>query len=400
MGRAVARSEGEEERVTRPFRGEGRSVYTLKVPRSDGGWAGYSTGTKHKATAQRMADMVDALGPTGARAWDVLDAIHTRKCSLPVLHDRWLASGKSVTDLRRAMEEINLEPLVQTFLDAAHCSDDTKAHYKALLRRLFPADVPFDATGFTVARVQRFIDDLEVKPGTKRKAGAALRTFGNWLVRRGLLTSNPVREIRLPSAPAPRTMFLDTPDAQLLADRQPSPYRELSALLAGSGVEVSVALRLRRRDVDARKKEVRAAGTKTHARDRVVRVADWAWPYVLRAMRDKKADALLFDTIPNRWTAGDVHRIAAEALAKESPVFAGYTMRDHRHTYAVRQIRAGVPVEVVSRQLGHANSTLVQVVYGRFVPSQAEREKWEKVATAAEKARAKESKPTTEVSTP
>ena len=64
-------------------------------------------------------------------------------------------------------------------------------------------------------------------------------------------------------------------------------------------------------------------------------------------------------------------------------------MSDARHTYAVRQIRAGVPVEVVARQLGHANSTLVQVVYGRFVPSQSERDKWERLATAAEKARHK-----------
>lgn len=385
----MAQALGEEERVTRPFRAKGRLIYTLKVPTSDLEWAGYSTKTKHKPTAQRMADMVDALGPEGARAWDVLAAIHDGRFTLPELYDRWVACGKDVAALRRALEQIDLEPMVETFLEAATCSEDTKAHYRSLLRRFFPESQPFDATAFTVGRVQRFVDELKVKPGTKRKAGAALRAFANWLVRRGILTSNPVREIRLPSAAAPRTLFLDTPDAQLLADAQPSPYRELSAILAGSGIEVSVALRLRRRDVDARKKEIRAAGTKTHARDRVVRVADWAWPAVIRVMRDKKADALLFDTIPNRWAAGDVHRLAAEKLAVQSPVFAGYTMRDARHTYAVRQIRAGVPVEVVARQLGHANSTLVQLVYGRFIPSQDERDKWERLATAAEKARHK-----------
>lgn len=375
--------------MTRPFRAKGRSIYTLKVPTSDSDWTGYSTKTKHKPTAQRMADMIDALGPEGARAWDVLGAVHDGRLTLPELYDRWVACGKDVANLRRALEQINLEPMVEKFLEAATCSDDTKAHYRALLRRYFPEDQPFDATAFTTASVQRFIDELKVKPGTKRKAGAALRAFGNWLVRRGVLANNPVREVSLPSAATPRTLFLDTPDAQLLADAQPSPFRELSALLAGSGIEVSVALRLRRRDVDARKKEIRAAGTKTYTRDRVVRVADWAWPSVLRAMRDKKADALLFDTIPNRWDAGDAHRDAIAKLEQQSPVFTGYTMRDARHTYAVRQIRAGVPVEVVARQLGHANSTLVQTVYGRFIPSQQERDKWERLATAAEKARHK-----------
>jgi integrase len=383
----------EEERMIRPFKPTGRDTYEAKLPLERGGWRKVSLSTKHLGTARRICEMLDALGPEEERAWDILATIRQGGESAASLYDRWTVCGKSVSALRRALERVDLEQMVDTFLAAAHCSDDTKAHYRAHLRRLFPKGTPFDASGFTVARVQRFVDDLKMSPASKRKAGASLRTFANWLVRRGLLASNPVREIRLPSNPPARKHFLDTPDAQLLADAQPSPYRELSALLAGSGIEVSVALRLRRRDVDMRTKEVRAAGTKTHTRDRVVRVADWAWPYVLRAMRDKKADARLFESIPDRWLAGDQHRAAASTLAKQSPVFDGYTMRDHRHTYAVRQIRAGVPVEVVARQLGHANSTLVQTVYGRFAPSHHERDRWERLATQAEKARRTEQTP-------
>jgi site-specific recombinase XerD len=50
--------------------------------------------------------------------------------------------------------------------------------------------------------------------------------------------------------------------------------RALFALLHGTGAEVSVALRLTRADVDPAVKEIRAAGTKTHTRDRMARVAD------------------------------------------------------------------------------------------------------------------------------
>jgi hypothetical protein len=60
----------------------------------------------------------------------------------------------------------------------------------------------------------------------------------------------------------------------------------------------------------------------------------------------------------------------------------GYTMRDQRHTYAVRAIRAGTPAELVARQLGHVNAVLVHKVYGRFAPRQDERDRWERAAAA------------------
>jgi integrase len=66
-------------------------------------------------------------------------------------------------------------------------------------------------------------------------------------------------------------------------------------------------------------------------------------------------------------------------------------MRDQRHTYAVRAIRAGTPAEIVARQLGHANAVLVLKVYGRFAPTQRERDHWERMATEMDKQRTAES---------
>src|SRR5436190_22100118 len=92
----------------------------------------------------------------------------------------------------------------------------------------------------------------------------------------------------------PRVRFLDEPDLIRLAKAHEEPFRTLSALLAGTGIEVSVALGLRRRDVDTLTREIRAAGTKTYSRDRVVRVADWAWPYVENRCSAMHPDAYLF----------------------------------------------------------------------------------------------------------
>lgn len=375
------------------YRPKGRRIWTIKVPQEGGKWRPVSTGSFHAPTARRMQEMVDKLGPKGARAWDVLERVHQNHLSLGELFDRWLSAKQDVDELRQSLRTVDLEPMVQRFLDAATCSEDTKDHYDALLRRLMPCDTPFPIGEFTTGRVQQAIDDLKVTPATKRKFGAVVRSFANWLISRGVIQSNPVQSVRLPKPSAPRVIYLETADAIKLADAQPSSYKELSALLAGSGIEVSVALNLRRRDVDAPNREIRAAGTKTHARDRVVRVADWAWSYVAQLLQGRLPDSKLFDGIPDRYTAGQVHRDAIAVLEKDFPIFKGYWMRDARHTYAVRAMKAGTPVELIARQLGHANATLLVQVYGRFLPRQDEREKWEKVATAQDEAKKQEMLP-------
>ena len=81
-----------------------------------------------------------------------------------------------------------------------------------------------------------------------------------------------MRDVQRPKAPAPRVRFLDEPELVRLADAHEEPFCTLSALLAGMGIEVSVALGPR--DVDRTNREIRAAGTETHSRDRVVPVGN------------------------------------------------------------------------------------------------------------------------------
>lgn len=79
------------------------------------------------------------------------------------------------------------------------------------------------------------------------------------------------------------------------------------------------------------------------------------------------------------WTASDQHRAACKRLDIED-----YRLHDARHTYAVRAIRGGAPFEFVARQLGHADTTMVVRVYGRFKPSEEEMRGWERIAAAQE----------------
>lgn len=58
-----------------------------------------------------------------------------------------------------------------------------------------------------------------------------------------------------------------------------------------------------------------------------------------------------------------------------------------RHHWAVMRLRAGVPLEVVRRQLGHSTPVLTLRTYGAFVPSGLDRARWEREVTLDERRR-------------
>jgi integrase len=161
--------------------------------------------------------------------------------------------------------------------------------------------------------------------------------------------------------------------------------RALFALIYGTGIEVSVALALTRSDIWEGAKEIRAAGTKAHSRDRVCRVADWAWDAVWGHSRAVFPGASLWPAVWNRWTVSDWHRETTQGLnlAQRFPL---HCARDH---WAVRAARAGTPTAVIQAQLGHGSPMLTLMRYGRFLPSASDRARWEQEAGKYEEARRK-----------
>lgn len=367
------------------------TVYQAKVyDRTAEEWVTRTLSTRDAVSAKRMQSMLDILHPLGKRAWDVLDAIVGYRFTIPEVYDIYLEEGRDVDRVRVRMEDVDLEPYVAEWVKnpggRVKPGSDSAKHYENHVRALIPKGERFALHEFTSARVQQHIEELKSKPATKRKAGAAISSFAKWLFRRGVMKQKPMRDVELPAAGPPRIHFIDTPDAIRLAEAQSGQYRAFSAVLAGSGVEVSVGLGLRPRDVDRKHHEARAPGTKAYTRDRIVKIADWAWGYLEPLLAGKHPDARIFDEIPDRWKAGDSHNDAVAALVEKGhTIYAGYTMRDARHTWAVRAIKAGMPVELVARQMGHVDGTLVLKVYGRFVPKQSERQHWEEIAAKRDK---------------
>ena len=361
-------------------------TYFIAIPTELAKWVKKTTGTRDKAVARAMARMVDDLGPRGKRAWELLGPVAQGRLTVGQLYDAY--TQNELDGLRARLNDVDLEPHVSRWIATlkGRLATDTVEHYQLYVGSLITEGVGFPRSSLTYERIGQWLATLPVGRSTTRKYHAALSGFCEYLKGIGVLERNPMRDVKAPAPAAARMRSLDQADVERLVAAQSQPYNVLSTLLHATGIEVSVALSLKRRDVDSMRREIRARGTKTKARDRIVRVAAWGWPLVERHVSLLTPNAALFPGI-NRWTASDKHREACKALEIED-----YQLKDSRHTYAVRAIRAGAPFEVVAQQLGHADTTMVVRVYGRFKPTAEEMTAWERYAALQDRAAAQASK--------
>jgi len=213
-----------------------------------------------------------------------------------------------------------------------------------------------------------------------------------------IFSFNPMFTVRRPKREQKPPTFYDIELVQRVVKWQPDETRRaFFALVYGTGADISPALVVMRDDIDAVRHEVRIPGTKTGARDRIVRVADWAWPIFWKHAKLMLPLARVFPSTWNRWTVADWHRQTVgdgvkdthgklERRGLELPL--RLPARYARHHFAVRLLRAGTPVEIVAAALG-SSKDVVMKYYGNFIPTGADRAKWERKAAAADRQRRK-----------
>jgi integrase/recombinase XerC len=354
-----------------PFRRPNRSTWYVQIATPRGA-VRRSTGTSDRTTAEAIEAALRDLRARGAG--DLVEAAADGRLSL----DEVLASGGDAERLRAAAREIDLAPLVELWSAGAggRLSPGTAHRYLRVVRSLVRPGEVFPRPALTAERIERWLAAYPGREATKRAARGAISRFADFLVDRGVLASNPVRATPAPPPAPPRCRWIDAGAMTRLAESQPAPFGALAALLGGTGLEVRAALRLHRRDVDLDRREIRAPGSRPHAAGRVVRVADWAWRHVSRHCRGLAPDEALFAGIARRQVETS-HRRACEAAG-----LTDFRPSDLRHSWAVRAVRAGTPLDLVAHHLGLTGPGRVLAVYGAFVPTHTERDRWERLATA------------------
>lgn len=349
-----------------PFLSNSRTYHGY-VKRRDGSRVIRTLGTRDYKLAVQIQQWLNGLARArSATAWATLDAIAEPRGlraidAYDMAHhgtlEAWLTAQE---DARRVAGEPDLEPLVLEWSRVATSHD-----YVRQVRSLIVPGVRFPVSGFSRKALSQHLAALPVSGPTKNRYRVAFYQFARWLIEREVLDANPVREVRGFGERDPRMTHYTHSETLAISRRLPAIHQVLEALMWGAGLEVSACLALRRRDINTDTREVMARGTKSRWRARTVRVTHPdAWALIEPYVRSHTPDALLFAGLTERG-ALDIHKAACRAAGVEVS-----TLHDWRHTYAIRELRAGMLAATVKRQLGHSpHSTMLERVYGAFVPA-------------------------------
>lgn len=373
------------------YQPKGRKNWMSGWKGRDKQWVRVSLQTSSKKRAQEYAAMLEVLADD--HQWEALDLLRSGQVDFPQV----LAAYRNgaLARLKQEVRVADIVPLIEAFnAEAGPRGSYTRKLYVGRLRAIFPEGQRFPSTDFTTEWVQDYIDRLVAegaKNATVYNYASTLKLFADFLVRRKVLAENPAekRKLRFPKAPKPRDKHLTSEEVQRVMDTCTEEMDRVAYALAyGAGLEIGVIVKLRRQDFDVRAKEVRARGTKTHTRDRVARVANWAWPIVERYIATMLPSAWLFEAMPGATDARKADLLSRRHRKHLASIgLTGFTFHDARHHWAVRAVKAGAPLQVVAQQLGHADVTMVSKVYGVYAPTAAERDYWENFITEQEKAR-------------
>lgn len=237
----------------------------------------------------------------------------------------------------------------------------------------FPGTLTSD---LTTPAIRKWLERLPATIGQTNRYRSAMSAFCAFLVREGVLDRNPVRDVPAQQESRPRDRHLAVEEVDRLAQWLDETYGLESAafqvFLAATAADVSSALDVKVADFCA-DNEVWIRGTKTATRRRICYVTkSWnaLWrSYVepLRRIQGARGpeSAWLFQT------PAYTHRRQLEAGLAALGI-EDYTMKDHRHTWAVQAFKDGLPLHAIAHQLGHASPAMALKVYGQHQSRRAD----------------------------
>lgn len=207
---------------------------------------------------------------------------------------------------------------------------------------------------------------------TLARKAAALRSYYAWLVRRGVLDSDPASRLRAPSGGGRLPRVLDRTEVSGLLDGARASVCTDDAvrlrddavleLLYGSGLRVSELCGLDMGDIDVRTRTVSVVGKGDRQRhvpmhDRcVAALRRWtAQGRPVMAGSETPAEALFLNARGRRLGPRDVRRLLDRR--------AEHPTHPHalRHSFATHLLDGGADLRVVQELLGHASLRTTQV---------------------------------------
>ncbi|MBI2344394.1 MAG: tyrosine recombinase XerC [Deltaproteobacteria bacterium] len=274
-----------------------------------------------------------------------------------------------------------LEMYSQYLLKERGASPHTHKNYLADLRHFFqyffdkePA-VPRQGT-----RILKLIDAEMVRayigtlldrhhPASVARKLASLRSFFQFWIRQGGMTTNPAKEVATPKIPKRVPRFLSVDEAFQLLDMPHGTDllslrdKAVMELIYSSGLRVSELVGLNLHDLDLTEQKVRVLGK--GQKERIVPVTPKAigalQDYIARRNELAKGDetALFVNRRGGRLTARSVERMIRKYLSATA-LNKRVTPHVLRHTFATHLLNQGADLRGIQELLGHASLSTTQ----------------------------------------
>jgi tyrosine recombinase XerC len=200
-----------------------------------------------------------------------------------------------------------------------------------------------------------------------------LRSFCRYLVREGILDTNPIRAVSSPKVPKRLPDYLDPHEIENLLTApdatvpQGQRDRAILEVLYASGLRVSELVSLNLSNVNLRSGEIRVWGK--GAKERLTLLGGPACKALRRYIQDgrpklikenRPTNALFLNRLGSRLSTRSVSNIL-DKYAKLAGLERRVTPHVMRHTFATHLLDGGADLRTVQELLGHADLSTTQI---------------------------------------
>jgi integrase/recombinase XerC len=222
------------------------------------------------------------------------------------------------------------------------------------------------ASELTHRLLRGFLVDLNergLKRTTVARYFAAVRSFCRFLVREGVLDTDPARALRTPAARRALPVLLAEEEVGRLIDATPDLRdRAILETLYGAGLRVSELVGLDRDDLDLRRGVARVRGKGRQERLTPLGGAAARALTAYLGARPRTADPrpVFLNRRGSRLTTRSVHRLLQDC-ARRAEVDPRTTPHTLRHCFATHLLDRGANLREVQELLGHKNIATTQI---------------------------------------
>lgn len=262
-------------------------------------------------------------------------------------------------------------------------------NYAMARKHIYPALGEVRAQHLTRADVVGWINGLEVSPKTAKNIHAVLSSSLNTAVREGNLNTNVAYGVKPPkpifTGAEFEAVFLSKFELEQIIEHTPKIFKGLMILLANTGLRYGEATALQGKDLstddDGRlvlqvRRAWKGTGTKdsmylgepkTRQSRRAVTLSRSSSAALRPYLTGVAADDFLF-TINGHFIPHWIFRDQAWTTSlKAAGITSSPRIHDLRHSHASALLRAGVPMHLVSRRLGHSSIKTTVDKYGHLM---------------------------------